>query len=84
MHAPVGGGKARASHLLRTNRMSDLIMHFLGDEGGATATEYALLIVFVAAAIAGGANVLGQGISNLFSTIGTYISSLNPVLPPVP
>ena len=64
--------------------MSDLIMHFLSDERGATATEYAMLIVSVAVAIAGGANLLGQGISNLFSQIGSYISSINPVLPPVP
>jgi Flp pilus assembly pilin Flp len=43
-----------------------------------------MLIVFVAVAIAGGANLLGPGISNLFSNIGTVISSFNPVLPPVP
>jgi len=64
--------------------MSDLIMHFLSDEYGATATEYALLIVFVAVAIATGANLLGQGISNLFSEIGAQLSSFTPVLPPVP
>jgi pilus assembly protein Flp/PilA len=64
--------------------MSDLIMHFLSDERGATATEYALLIVFIAIAIAAGASVLGSGINNLFSQIGTQISSFNPVLPPVP
>jgi pilus assembly protein Flp/PilA len=64
--------------------MSDLIRHFRRDERGVTATEYALLIVFVAVAIAAGANVLGTGINNMFSEIGTYISSLNPTLPPVP
>ena len=64
--------------------MSDLIKHFHLDERGATATEYAMLIVFVAVAIAGGTNMLGQGISNLFSQIGTYIASLNPVIPPLP
>ena len=64
--------------------MSELIMHFLSDERGATATEYAMLIVFVAVAIAAGANLLGQGVSNLFSQIGSYISGINPVLPPVP
>jgi pilus assembly protein Flp/PilA len=64
--------------------MSDLLKYFLRDERGATATEYAMLIVFVAVAIAAGANLLGQGFSNLFSQIGTYISSINPVLPPVP
>jgi pilus assembly protein Flp/PilA len=64
--------------------MSDLIKYFRRDERGATATEYAMLIVFVAVAIAGGSKILGQEINNLFSQIGTYISSLNPVLPPVP
>jgi len=58
--------------------MSDLLKYFRRDERGATATEYALLIVFVAIAIAGGANVLGQSINSLFSEIGTYISSLSP------
>jgi len=64
--------------------MFDLIKHFRRDERGATATEYAMLIVFVAAAIAAGANVLGTGINNLLNQIGTYIGSLNPVLPPLP
>jgi pilus assembly protein Flp/PilA len=64
--------------------MSDLIKHFLRDEGGATATEYALLIVFVALAVALGSQTLGQGISELFSKIGTQLSNLNPVLPPIP
>jgi pilus assembly protein Flp/PilA len=64
--------------------MSDLIKHFRRNERGATATEYALLIVFVAVAIAAGANILGQGISGLFSQIGTVLSNITPVLPPLP
>jgi pilus assembly protein Flp/PilA len=64
--------------------MSDLIKYFRRDERGATATEYALLIVFVALAIALGANTLGQGISSLFSQIGTQLSTINPVLPKPP
>jgi pilus assembly protein Flp/PilA len=64
--------------------MPGLIKHFRHDERGATATEYALLIVFIAVGIAAGANILGQSINNLFSQIGTYISGLNPVLPPLP
>ena len=51
---------------------------------GATATEYALLIVFVAVGIAAGANILGTNISNLFNEIGTELSKLNPALPPLP
>jgi pilus assembly protein Flp/PilA len=64
--------------------MSDLIKHFGLDERGATATEYALLIVFVALAMAVGAQTLGSNISTLFNNIGTYLNSLNPVLPPLP
>jgi pilus assembly protein Flp/PilA len=64
--------------------MSDLIKYFRRDERGATATEYALLIVFVALAVAAGASTLGTGISNLFSQIGAQLSALNPVLPPLP
>jgi pilus assembly protein Flp/PilA len=56
--------------------MSDLIKYFRRDERGATATEYALLIVFVALAIALGANTLGQGINSLFSQIGTQLSNI--------
>jgi pilus assembly protein Flp/PilA len=64
--------------------MSDLLKYFHRDERGATATEYALLIVFVALAIAVGANVLGAGISNLFNAIGNTISNITPTLPTVP
>jgi pilus assembly protein Flp/PilA len=64
--------------------MSDLIKHFRRDERGATATEYALLIVFIALAVAVGANVLGAGISNLFNAIGTNLNNISPTLPPVP
>ena len=64
--------------------MSELIEHFCRDERGATATEYALLIVFVAVGIAAGANILGTNISNLFNEIGTELSKLNPALPPLP
>ena len=62
--------------------MGRLINRFRRDERGATATEYALLIVFVALAIAVGANTLGQNISTLFSNIGTEISQIQlPALP---
>jgi Flp pilus assembly pilin Flp len=64
--------------------MSDLIKYFRRDERGATATEYALLIVFVALAIAFGANTLGQGISGLFNQIGNQLNTISPLLPPTP
>jgi len=56
--------------------MSYLIKYFRRDEGGATATEYALLIVFIALVIAVGAQTLGQGINSLFSQIGTQLSNI--------
>ena len=62
--------------------MLSLISRFRGDERGASATEYAMLIVFVALAIAVGANTLGTNISALFSKIGTQLSAIT--LPPIP
>ncbi|WP_138414190.1 Flp family type IVb pilin [Sinomonas gamaensis] len=44
-------------------------------EKGATATEYALLIAFVALAIIGGAVVFGTALSGWFSDLGTNINS---------
>ena len=43
--------------------MPKLINRFRRDERAATATEYAVLIVFVALAIAVGANILGNDLS---------------------
>jgi pilus assembly protein Flp/PilA len=56
--------------------MRRLINHFHRDERGATATEYALLVVFVALAIAVGAQTLGSNIGTLFSKIGTQLSTI--------
>lgn len=64
--------------------MRSLIKRFHRDERAATATEYAMLIVFVAVAIAAGANLLGQGVSGLFSQIGTYVSGITLPKPPSP
>ena len=62
--------------------MHRLIGRFYRDERGATATEYALLVVFVALAIAVGANVLGAGISNLLNAIGNQLSAITPNIIP--
>ena len=58
--------------------MPSLVCHFRRDERGATATEYAMLIIFIALAIAGGATLLGGNINNLFSSLGASISGLMP------
>jgi len=56
--------------------MLTLISRFRSDEGGATATEYAMLIVFVALAIAAGAQTLGNDLTNLFTNVGTTLTNI--------
>jgi len=58
--------------------MLALFKRFFDDERGATATEYAMLIIFIALAIAGGATLLGSNINTLFSRIGASINNLTP------
>jgi pilus assembly protein Flp/PilA len=58
--------------------MLGLVNRLWRDERGATATEYAMLIIFIALAIAGGATLLGNNINNLFSSIGASLSGLAP------
>ena len=57
---------------------------FRGDERGATATEYAMLVVFIALAVAVGANILGGGINSLFGNIGTGLGGVTPPVLPTP
>jgi len=52
--------------------MRSLMRSFLSDESGATATEYAMLIIFIALAIAGGAGLAAYGASAKGSTLLTY------------
>ena len=56
--------------------MLSLISRFRGDERGASATEYAMLIVFVALAIAVGAQTLGTDITDLFTKVGTTLTGV--------
>ena len=56
--------------------MPSLIRNFRRDERGATATEYAMLIVFVALAIAVGAQTLGTDLSAMFTKVGTTLSGI--------
>jgi pilus assembly protein Flp/PilA len=58
--------------------MRGMMRRFFSDESGATATEYAMLIIFIALAIDGGATLLGSNINNLFNAIGASLSSLAP------
>ena len=47
---------------------------FKRNESGATATEYAALIVFVAVAIAAGPQILGDGITDLLNSARTSLA----------
>ena len=64
--------------------MLSLIKRLYRHEGGATGTEYAMLVVFIALAIAVGAQTLGTDLSGLFSTIGTTLSNVTVPTPPAP
>jgi len=62
--------------------MLTLIKRFCRDEQGATATEYAMLLIFIALAIAFGASILGANINNLFASTGSAIGKVGvPSLP---
>ncbi len=56
--------------------MFDLISRLRSDERGATATEYAMLIVFVALAIAVGAQALGNDLNDLFQRVGATLTGV--------
>jgi pilus assembly protein Flp/PilA len=56
--------------------MLSLFNRFLVDERGATATEYAMLIVFIALAVAVGATALGGGINTLFNGVATTLKGV--------
>ena len=45
----------------------DKILHYLSDESGASAAEYALILALVAIAIIGGLTVLGTTINTVLS-----------------
>jgi Flp pilus assembly pilin Flp len=56
--------------------MFPLVKRFYRHEGGATATEYAMLVVFIALAIAVGAQALGGGLSNLLNRVAVEIGGV--------
>ena len=53
----------------------DKIMQYLGDESGASAAEYALILALVAVAIIVGLGFLGTQINNVLSKVGNTIST---------
>ena len=61
--------------------MRRLINRFRVDERGATATEYAMLVVFIALAVAAGAQAFSTGLNSWFSNVGGSIAGLNYTIP---
>lgn len=64
--------------------MRRLINRFRVDERGATATEYAMLVVFIALAVATGAQAFSGGLNTWFKAVGSSISSLSSNIPGAP
>jgi Flp pilus assembly pilin Flp len=56
--------------------MLSLIKRFCRDEGGATATEYAMLVVFVGLAVAVTAQTFSENLSTFFGRIGTTLAAV--------
>lgn len=56
--------------------MLSFIHDYRKDERGASATEYAMLIVFVALAIAVGAQTVGTDLNDLFNRVGTTLMGI--------
>ena len=56
--------------------MLNLINRFRVDERGASATEYAMLIVFIALAMAVGAQTLGNDLTTLFNNVGATLAAV--------
>jgi pilus assembly protein Flp/PilA len=61
--------------------MVGLIARLRRDERGASATEYAMLIVFVALAIAAGAQTFGKDLSTWFASTAASITGLPTTIP---
>ena len=61
--------------------MRNLIKRFLRNERGATATEYAMLVVFIALAVATGAQAFSGGLNTWFRAVSTSIAGLNSAIP---
>jgi pilus assembly protein Flp/PilA len=56
-------------------KTGDFLAHFWGDEDGAAAAEYALLLAIIAAGLAVAAGSLGSAISNAMENASSCIES---------
>lgn len=57
--------------------ITNIFARLWNDEDGAPATEYALLIAFIAIAAAIGMSLLGDGLAAIFTNIGNAIGAIN-------
>jgi pilus assembly protein Flp/PilA len=56
--------------------MSKFVSKFAGDEGGATAIEYGLIVALIAVVIITAVSTLGNKLNNAFSLINNGLASL--------
>jgi pilus assembly protein Flp/PilA len=56
-------------------KTGQFLAHFWGDEGGAAAAEYALLLAIIAAGLAIAAGTLGTAISNAMDNTSDCINT---------
>ncbi len=56
------------------SKTGQFLAHFWGDEGGAAAAEYALLLAIIAAGLAVAAGTLGSAISNAMDNASDCIA----------
>jgi Flp pilus assembly pilin Flp len=80
-HLPVIFTDGPHSISQRRRQVPNLINRFLRHERGAAATEYAMLVVFIALAIAAGAQAYGGGLSTWFSKVSVSLTNPNPAKP---
>ena len=55
--------------------MTNFLRNFIGDEAGAAAAEYVLILAIVGAGVAGGAYYLGTKISAALTATGDKVST---------
>ncbi len=58
--------------------MTNFLKNFAADESGASAAEYALILVVVGVAIVGAAGLLSESIAGAMSSTATIINTANP------
>ena len=54
-------------------RMHERLTDVIGDETGATAAEYGVLVALIAAVIIAGATLLGSNVNTKLSNVGTTV-----------